>query len=393
MPIETVMESQSKDVELFYDWQIPDGQKINANDYFMVSGIPKSFQAESDMGLNIDVMDMKGRIIANGHYNSHDKQIKFVFKNDLAAYQLKGRLTLKVNLTYNQDGRADFKINQKSYQLLDARYQQSNVPVKQELDNQRSYEQAPIIKSGRYDYDRQTKNLTHTWRIIINHTKLKGDEFVIHDTLPRYVNFDQASFNVHSGQLILNRDTDNHVYLGGFERRGSVQNQDISIQELQGRELVIRGKVPINNQNDYEICYTTSINGLDRNFKFLQQGNAIVVKNVAKLEDANQNILGEYTSNLSFAFTQKEMSDYIEPGTLEVIHKDQTKQKAVPGATFNLYDQNQKLVQANLKTDQNGKIEVPQVKPGSYTLKEIKAPENYLINPKIANKCIYALVL
>ncbi|QIL50054.1 Cna B-type domain-containing protein [Weissella coleopterorum] len=36
-----------------------------------------------------------------------------------------------------------------------------------------------------------------------------------------------------------------------------------------------------------------------------------------------------------------------------------------------------------MKTDQNGKIEVPQVKPGSYTLKEIKAPENYLINPKI----------
>ncbi len=77
-----------------------------------------------------------------------------------------------------------FKINQQNYRLFDDRYQQRDTPV---TTNDLNDQYLPIKKSGRYDYDPKTKQLTYTWRIFLNHAKLNNDEFVIRDTLPEYL--------------------------------------------------------------------------------------------------------------------------------------------------------------------------------------------------------------
>ncbi len=379
IPANTVVESQNQEIEVLYDWQIPDGQQIKANDYFMVNDIPKSFQAASALGLNIDVVDARGQVIANGQYNGHANKIKFIFKNDLPANDLKGHLKINFKATYNEKGWANFKINQQNYRLFDDRYQQRDTPV---TTNDLNDQYLPIKKSGRYDYDPKTKQLTYTWRIFLNHAKLNNDEFVIRDTLPEYLKFDAENLSVHYGHLILKKDADNRIYVNNFNRQGEVSGEDISVKLVHDRELVIQGKVVPGYQYDYEISYTTSIGTDDANFKYLREGNDIKVKNVVQLEDNYGNVLGGDVTNLSFVATGQGVSNYIEPGKLAIIKQDENDQKLLAGAKFSLYDQNNNLVKSNLKTDQNGYALVDNLKPGQYLLKEMKAPVGYQIDNK-----------
>ncbi|WP_158306222.1 Cna B-type domain-containing protein [Weissella koreensis] len=379
IPANTVVESQNQEIEVLYDWQIPDGQQIKANDYFMVNDIPKSFQAASALGLNIDVVDARGQVIANGQYNGHANKIKFIFKNDLPANDLKGYLKINFKATYNEKGWANFKINQQNYRIFDDRYQQRDTPV---TTNDLNDQYLPIKKSGRYDYDPKTKQLTYTWRIFLNHAKLNNDEFVIRDTLPEYLKFDAENLSVHYGHLILKKDADNRIYVNNFNRQGEVSGEDISVKLVHDRELVIQGKVVPGYQYDYEISYTTSIGTDDANFKYLREGNDIKVKNVVQLEDNYGNVLGGDVTNLSFLATGQGVSNYIEPGKLAIIKQGENDQKLLAGAKFSLYDQNNNLVKSNLKTDQNGYALVDNLKPGQYLLKEMKAPVGYQIDNK-----------
>ena len=47
------------------------------------------------------------------------------------------------------------------------------------------------------------------------------------------------------------------------------------------------------------------------------------------------------------------------------------------GAIFQLLDENKNVVKTNLTTDKNGEIIIDDILPGTYYLKEIKAPEGY----------------
>ena len=65
-------------------------------------------------------------------------------------------------------------------------------------------------------------------------------------------------------------------------------------------------------------------------------------------------------------------------GSITIIKQDDYKNLPVEGAKFGVYDKNKKLIK-EVKTDKTGTVTVPGLEYGTYYIKEIEAPSNYLI--------------
>lgn len=76
--------------------------------------------------------------------------------------------------------------------------------------------------------------------------------------------------------------------------------------------------------------------------------------------------------------TGEKSDEYPENETKIIIMKqnEETKEK-LEGVEFELLDENKNVVYSNLKTDQEGKIEIKNLVPGKYYLRETKAKEGY----------------
>jgi LPXTG-motif cell wall-anchored protein len=71
------------------------------------------------------------------------------------------------------------------------------------------------------------------------------------------------------------------------------------------------------------------------------------------------------------------------PGSVELIKIDKdNKEIALPGAEFELRNSAGVVVETGLKTNEQGKIIVPNLKPGKYIFVEIKAPIDYKLDAK-----------
>jgi LPXTG-motif cell wall-anchored protein len=66
--------------------------------------------------------------------------------------------------------------------------------------------------------------------------------------------------------------------------------------------------------------------------------------------------------------------------TIRIIKKDQANKMNLAGATFDLYDNQGKVVKQGVTTDKSGVLEISQLTAGVYLLKETKAPTGYLLN-------------
>jgi len=66
-----------------------------------------------------------------------------------------------------------------------------------------------------------------------------------------------------------------------------------------------------------------------------------------------------------------------------IIKKDETGKKYLKDVEFSLLDKNKNEVRKKLKTDENGKIEIDNLEPGKYYIKETKTIEGYEIYEKL----------
>lgn len=68
---------------------------------------------------------------------------------------------------------------------------------------------------------------------------------------------------------------------------------------------------------------------------------------------------------------------------LVIIKKDVEKNKLLENAQFNIYNKNKELIYSNLKTNEKGEITLEGFIPGKYYLKEVIAPDNYIISEEM----------
>ncbi|OLA93960.1 MAG: hypothetical protein BHW64_05710 [Candidatus Melainabacteria bacterium LEY3_CP_29_8] len=62
-----------------------------------------------------------------------------------------------------------------------------------------------------------------------------------------------------------------------------------------------------------------------------------------------------------------------------IIKQDEDTQERLEGVEFQLLDENQNVIYTNLQTDKNGKIEIENLIPGKYYIKESRTINGYEI--------------
>ena len=123
----------------------------------------------------------------------------------------------------------------------------------------------------------------------------------------------------------------------------------------------------------------TAVNG-EINYNDLKPGDYYFMETAAPAgyvldKDAKYAFTVDFQSTAKVATVSAANAE--KTGSVELTKIDNDTNKVLPGATFTLFDANDKPVKEGLITDQNGKISVDNLKPGNYYFKEIAAPEGY----------------
>ena len=64
---------------------------------------------------------------------------------------------------------------------------------------------------------------------------------------------------------------------------------------------------------------------------------------------------------------------------IKIIKKDETGEKNLANAIFQLLDKDKKVIISELITNQNGEIVLENIIPGTYYIKEVQAPAGYIL--------------
>lgn len=122
-------------------------------------------------------------------------------------------------------------------------------------------------------------------------------------------------------------------------------------------EIIINAK---SNVKTYPILYGKSIIENKQNY----------VLTVGEFETSNTTLKEKYAENTT---------------KIKVIKKDGDTKNLLPGSKFKLLDENRKIIYSEIITDENGIIEIKNLLPGKYYLKEVQAPSGYLAYEKEIN--------
>lgn len=68
---------------------------------------------------------------------------------------------------------------------------------------------------------------------------------------------------------------------------------------------------------------------------------------------------------------------------LKVIKQDQDTEERLENVEFNIFDSNKEIIYSNLKTDSNGEIEITNLIPGKYYIKEVNAKDGYVLSDEL----------
>ena len=168
--------------------------------------------------------------------------------------------------------------------------------------------------------------------------------------------------------------------------RADISNYKIKVSKENGTDL---GGIKLTDENNQEKAEFMS----KEKFKIL-----IPIKNLTENGEINLTVEAQVKTKPVLYGTAPDSSyqDYaltaavFEDGTgnisdsyfknetkIIVVKKDQESGKVLQGVEFELLNENKETVYADLKTNEEGKIEIPNLVPGNYYLKETKTIEGY----------------
>lgn len=192
------------------------------------------------------------------------------------------------------------------------------------------------------------------------------EDFVVDNIYKNYVSKiysikTQASFNKYSIQL---------------EKSNCEFIEDIKITDINNNEKSeflsnerFKILIPINDltsEGSFKIRVKTSINS-----KPILYGKAFSssYQDYALTTYMYEDITGELQEDYACNNTK-----------LKIIKQDSDSKQRLENVEFSIFDQNKDLVYSNLKTDTNGEVNLLNLIPGSYFLKETNTKQGYILN-------------
>ncbi len=167
----------------------------------------------------------------------------------------------------------------------------------------------------------------------------------------------------------------------------TIENYKITVTRENGQDI---GGIKLTDENNYEKAEFSP----NENFKILipiknmTQNDSFCLKVEAKIK-TKPVLYGKApnTSYQDYALTTAIFEDgignikdeyYKNETKIIIIKKDQETGKLLEGVEFELLDDKENVVYTGLKTDENGKIEINNIVPGIYYLKETNATDGYI---------------
>lgn len=167
----------------------------------------------------------------------------------------------------------------------------------------------------------------------------------------------------------------------------TIENYKITVTRENGQDI---GGIKLTDENNYEKAEFSP----NENFKILipiknmTQNDSFYLKVEAKIK-TKPVLYGKApnTSYQDYALTTAIFEDgignikdeyYKNETKIIIIKKEQESGKLLEGVEFELLDDKENVVYTGLKTDENGKIEINNIVPGIYYLKETNATDGYI---------------
>lgn len=181
---------------------------------------------------------------------------------------------------------------------------------------------------------------------------------------------------------------ENRIIYKTFEIKAESPVDSYTIKKVSGEykitDLNSNEKETFKSQEKFNICIDIK--------NTTKQGN--ISFNVETKLENNPIFYGKSydTSRQDYAITGIKYENIVKEKTLEyeenktklvIIKKDIEKNKLLKNAVFNIYNEKKELIYTNLHTNENGEISLEDFIPGKYYIKEIVAPDNYLISDEM----------
>ena len=157
-------------------------------------------------------------------------------------------------------------------------------------------------------------------------------------------------------------------------------NLKIVKQDMEDEQIKLEG-VEFELYNDKNELIKKLIT--DKNGEVQLENLDIGIYKLKEIKTNNEYILNENEIQLEIQWNKQtivEVQNEHKKGSLKIIKKDmENKEIKLEGVEFELYNDKKELIK-KLITDKNGEVQVENLDIGTYTLKEVKTNEQYILN-------------
>lgn len=360
--------SYSQSVGIEYEYDCSKIGQLNPGDTLTIELPDQLAIKNSNNGETFDVTDNDGNVIGTATLVSPD-QIKVVFNDKIENHpDASGKFTIGNGVGVNKDN-TQLGENSVYFPTMNGD-QESTLNVRPITEND-------LTKKGTLGTD-ENGNAIVTWSILVNRNELDLKNMTVTDTML------DPNLEFVDGSIAIREATWNDKEGGSYNKGKYVTDQHQITTNANGTFSVdFEGT----GTQMFLITYQTKLKNPE------QASDGTVFRNEASMNGSfkgNGNGGSQFESNTSAKVTGNANSgsgNGSKKGSV-VLTKTSADNNStlLPGATYSLYQKvngEDKLIQSNLTTNENGQITVNSLSAGDYYFIETKAPDGYQSNTNL----------